>query len=131
MVSKITIKNDTGEVLRGTKVLAEDGTDLGNSLAITRITTDMDVDDGIVRAEIHLGLVKTEIKPGSVQWLTKHPVTGKYAPIAHIHFADKSWATFNDDGTVTKHPPPARQVDMSTGVSRARLSPSATSPASE
>ncbi|SRR6266550_8127406 len=92
----VTIYNDSGSGL-GTKILDEDGNDICVKLWTESINIDMRA-NGINRAAIVLGLVKTELKCGDVRWITKNPVTGDMDEISSITFSDKSRIVFDDRG---------------------------------
>lgn len=107
----ITIKNETGSVF-DTKVIAEDAADLTKALAITDIVARLNVSDGMTRASVELALVGVEVSCGKVEWLTKHPVTGVFAEVSFIRFADGHSVELRPDGSVISTAPNARDVTM-------------------
>lgn len=81
---KIISENGCGRSAR--IVDAETGADLTATLAIEyggKITL-----GETIKAELSLLLVRADIGIDKVDWLTKHPLTEEYVPVAAIEFRD-------------------------------------------
>jgi len=93
----VTIVNNTGNTI-GTKILDEEGNDICGTLFVESIKIDLGRAGDVIRADIVLGIVKTELKCQEVAWITKNPITGTIGQISSITFTDKSRVVFDDRG---------------------------------
>jgi hypothetical protein len=102
-IRPVTIKNEGGAV-RGTKIIADDGTDLCSDMAVESISISMPSVNDMVRATITVALVQTEVDVGKSDWVTKNPRSGLYEKISSISFADGARIVFDDDGAMRCYP---------------------------
>ncbi|MBX3536437.1 MAG: hypothetical protein KF735_02265 [Chelatococcus sp.] len=81
-----------------TKILnAETGEDLYNVLAINYGVT---ITIGhMVTAQAEISMLGADVTAEKTEFFTKHPLTGKYLPLAALEFRDGTRVEFAEDGT--------------------------------
>jgi hypothetical protein len=114
----IKIVNDTGAVI-GTQILNldEDGAEIGAVMGVEGLSLEFSDGDGVVRAQLRLGLVKAEVTATTAEWLAKDPVSGKYESVDFIRFKSGACLQFGENGDVAHyaHGTTVSVVQMSSG----------------
>lgn len=101
-MGKVTIKNSNGTVL-GTQILTEDGTDLCKVLGVEGISVEFgDVRD-LVRANVRLAAMNTDLSVGETRFFMKHPLLDTFELVRSVTFANGTTVCFDDDGSVKSY----------------------------
>ncbi len=93
----LRIINDSGNGVFTKFVNAETGEDLSKLLAISYGAT---ITIGpVVTAKLEPCILSADVTINHAEWLTKHPITGQFEPLAAMEFRDGSRVEFAEDGT--------------------------------
>lgn len=98
----IQVKGEGGSGLNTRFIHKESGQDLTKLLSIAydaKLTIGHEV---TLQAE--LLVAEPDIEARHAEWQTKHPVTGKFAPLAAFEFRDGTRVEFAEDGTPSVKP---------------------------
>lgn len=100
----VTIKNDVSGCVLGTQILNEEGVDICGMMGVIAIEISMPSVNEIVKATLTIGLVKTEVTAGEIDWIAMNPQSGTYEKVANITFASGARLNFDSDGTFHHYP---------------------------